>query len=311
MQNIEPKITKVVAGILINSNNDVLISQRLSSQPWPYYWEFPGGKVEENESLEQCLFRELSEEIDINPVSYSEWITREFLQDGQIIKITFFKITKWTGSIRKKEVNDFKWIDIHKINTWPTKILPKNIYILKALKLPAYYLITNFYEDSQFIKKIIDSKEVWVQFREPLLPIDKIIHYYNFLKKKCISNIIINSRHKDLINCKNGIHFTSRDLSKVQKLDKKKINSASAHNLNDVLLANKLGVDFIVLSQIKKTLSHPERDGMGWDKFKEIVNYSDIPVYALGGMSYTDLKESQQNGAVGISSQRDGWLLLD
>ena len=55
MQNTEPKIIKVAAGILINSKNEVLISQRLSSQPWPKYWEFPGGKVEENESLEECL----------------------------------------------------------------------------------------------------------------------------------------------------------------------------------------------------------------------------------------------------------------
>ena len=44
MQNTEPKINKVVAGILINSKNEVLISQRLTSQPWPGYWEFPAVK---------------------------------------------------------------------------------------------------------------------------------------------------------------------------------------------------------------------------------------------------------------------------
>ena len=102
MQSIEPKITKVVAGILINSKNEVLISQRLTSQPWPGYWEFPGGKVEVNESLDQCLSRELFEEISINPLSYAEWITREFFQDNRVIKITFFKITRWTGEIQKK-----------------------------------------------------------------------------------------------------------------------------------------------------------------------------------------------------------------
>jgi 8-oxo-dGTP diphosphatase len=311
MQNTEPKIIKVAAGILINSKNQVLISQRLSSQPWPNYWEFPGGKVEENESLEECLSRELFEEIGINLASYSEWITREFLQDDRIIKITFFKIIRWVGEIKKKEVNDYQWIDVEKINTWPKKILPKNIYILKALILPSFYLITNFFEDEKFIRKGIDSKDIWVQFREPFLSIDKIHCYYEFLKQKCTSKILINSRHKDEIICEYGIHFTSRDLNNIKKLDKKIINCASVHNLDEVNLANKLGFDFVVLSQIKKTLSHPEREGMGWDKFKKIVNHSDIPVYALGGLSPSDLVEAHKNGAVGISSQRDGWKLFN
>ena len=62
MQNTEPNITKVVAGILINSKNEVLISQRLTSQPWPGYWEFPGGKIEKDETQKECLQRELNEE---------------------------------------------------------------------------------------------------------------------------------------------------------------------------------------------------------------------------------------------------------
>ena len=109
----------------------------------------------------------------------------------------------------------------------------------------------------------------------------------------------------------NGIHYTSTDLNKVKKLDKNIINGASVHSLDELKLANKLGFDFVVLSQIKKTLSHPEREGMGWNKFKEIVNHSDIPVYALGGLSLSDLADAQKNGAVGISSQREGWKLLN
>ena len=310
MQNIEPKITKVVAGILINSKNEVLISQRLTSQPWPGYWEFPGGKVEVNESLDQCLSRELFEEISINPLSYTEWITREFFQDNRVIRITFFKITRWTGEIQKKEVNDYRWINVENINSWPKKILPKNIYILKALALPPYYLITNFFEDEKSIIKTINSKDIWIQYREPLLSTDKLHYYYEFLMKKCASKILINSRHKDLIN-NNGIHYTSTDLNKVKNLDKNIINGASVHSLNELKLANKLGFDFVVLSQIKKTLSHPEREGMGWNKFKELANYSDVPVYALGGLNLSDLADAQKNGAVGISSQREGWKLLN
>ena len=109
----------------------------------------------------------------------------------------------------------------------------------------------------------------------------------------------------------NGIHYTSTDLNKIKKLDKNIVNGASVHSLDELKLANKFDFDFVVLSQIKKSLSHPEKDGMGWNKFKEIVNHSDIPVYALGGLSLSDLADAQKNGAVGISSQREGWKLLN
>ena len=59
---------------------------------------------------------------------------------------------------KKKEVNDYRWINVENINSWPKKILPKNIYILKALALPPYYLITNFFEDEKSIKKTIKFK---------------------------------------------------------------------------------------------------------------------------------------------------------
>ena len=143
-----------------------------------------------------------------------------------------------------------------------------------------------------------------------MLSIDKLHYFLKLLKQKCASKILINSRHKDVSN-NNGIHYTSSDLNKVKKLDKNIINGASVHSLDELKLANKLGFDFVVLSQIKKTLSHPERDGMGWGKFREIANHSDVPVYALGGLNLSDLVDAQKNGAVGISSQREGWKLLD
>ena len=90
MQNTEPKKIRVSAGILLDQNHNVLLTKRLTSQTWSEYWEFPGGKLETNESLDQCLKRELLEEINISVVSASRWITREFDQDNKILQVTFF-----------------------------------------------------------------------------------------------------------------------------------------------------------------------------------------------------------------------------
>ena len=311
MQNIEPKKIRVSAGILFDQNHSVLLTKRLASQSWPEYWEFPGGKLETDESLEQCLKRELLEEININVIGASRWITREFNQDDKILQVTFFLIHKWIGEIKNKDVAEYKWIDPKNIEDWPEQILPKNLYILRALSLPPLYLITDAYENPEFHKKIKTSKrEFFIQIREPKLEKDKLIKLELDLKK-INRHILVNSRHVHELSSDFGIHFTESDLLKQTQLNSNKINSASVHSLENIQYAQKLGISFVVLSQVFETKSHPLTKGMGWDAFKAIVNQVDIPVYALGGMDLEDLDDSYNNGAVGIASQRKIWGLLN
>lgn len=61
------KKTIVVAAIII-LNNKVLIGRRNANQALGGYWEFPGGKLENNESLAQCLRREIREELGVNAI---------------------------------------------------------------------------------------------------------------------------------------------------------------------------------------------------------------------------------------------------
>lgn len=55
---------KVVCAIIIN-NTGILIAQRKASSNHPLKWEFPGGKLNKNETPEDCIFREIREELDI------------------------------------------------------------------------------------------------------------------------------------------------------------------------------------------------------------------------------------------------------
>jgi 8-oxo-dGTP diphosphatase len=83
--------------------------------------------------------------------------------------------------------------------------------------------------------------------------------------------------------------------------------SASCHNMEELLLASKLNADFVVLSPVQKTASHPDMPAMGWQQFSNLIENISIPVYALGGVSENDLEAAWQHGAQGIAAISALW----
>ena len=65
---------KVVAGLILQ-NNKLLICQRPKFKDHPLKWEFPGGKIKNNETNEEALIREINEEQSINIINYEEMIS--------------------------------------------------------------------------------------------------------------------------------------------------------------------------------------------------------------------------------------------
>jgi 8-oxo-dGTP diphosphatase len=104
-----------------------------------------------------------------------------------------------------------------------------------------------------------------------------------------------------------GVHLTSKDLISIKKIPKNLIVSASCHTQEEIDIAEKLNINFLVLSAIKKTLSHPDIKPIGWDEFENIANRVNTPIYALGGLGVNDYSIALENGAIGIASQRSIW----
>ena len=77
-------------------------------------------------------------------------------------------------------------------------------------------------------------------------------------------HILINSRHVHELSSDFGIHFTESDLFKQTQVNPNKIHSASVHSLESIQYAQKLGINFVVLSHVYETKSHPlaNRDGL-------------------------------------------------
>jgi len=66
-------------------------------------------------------------------------------------------------------------------------------------------------------------------------------------------------------------------------------------------------MSFAVLSPIQKTKSHIHTQPIGWEFFSECANKLDMPIYALGGLSYENLQTSWRYGGHGIAMQRAIW----
>ena len=66
-------ITEVAVGVLINAQGEFLLTSRPAGKVYEGYWEFPGGKLEAGETVEQALRRELQEEIGITIEGAQPW----------------------------------------------------------------------------------------------------------------------------------------------------------------------------------------------------------------------------------------------
>ena len=100
-----------------------------------------------------------------------------------------------------------------------------------------------------------------------------------------------------------GWHITTNEMF---KLDSRpcaddKLLGASTHNLKEALTAQKLGADFVVISPVQATQTHPDTIPIGWDTAQEVVDKLNIPVYFLGGMVLSDLDKTLKLGAQGIA----------
>ena len=121
MQITDPKNLIIVAAIaLIDANDQVLIAKRPKKKHLAGLWEFPGGKIEKNESPENALVREIKEELNINinnkciaPLTFSEFKYEEFN-----LLLLLYICRRWDGTLMSMENNPIKWVKANKLREY-------------------------------------------------------------------------------------------------------------------------------------------------------------------------------------------------
>ena len=103
------KIVDVAVGVLIKPNGDFLLTTRPPGKVYDGYWEFPGGKLEAGETVEQALRRELIEEIGITIDVAFLWKVELVDYPHALVRLNFCKVFDWTGELNMHEGQAFAW----------------------------------------------------------------------------------------------------------------------------------------------------------------------------------------------------------
>lgn len=111
-------VINVAVGVIIRPDGKILLSTRPSGKPYSGYWEFPGGKLEKGETVEQALRRELVEELGIRIENTTIWRVTEHTYPHASVRLHWCKVYSWTGEFEMREGQSICWESI------PLKVSP-------------------------------------------------------------------------------------------------------------------------------------------------------------------------------------------
>lgn len=105
-------VVDVAVGILIRPGREFLLTSRPPGKPYAGYWEFPGGKFELGETVEQALSRELHEELGLTLGSVHLWKTEMVDYPHALVRLHFCKVFEWVGALEMRELQSFVWASL-------------------------------------------------------------------------------------------------------------------------------------------------------------------------------------------------------
>lgn len=308
------KIVDVVAAVILQPDGRFLLARRPEGKPYAGYWEFPGGKVEAGESLPHALARELHEELGIEVERAWPWLVRHFDYEHASVKLHFFRVAGWHGEPHGREGQLLAWQAPGAVGVAP--LLPANGPILQALALPPILAISQIAElgEEVFMTRLqgaLGRGLKLIQLREKALSplqLESVARRVVTLAHAHGARVVLNGGVELAVKVgADGVHLTAAALMALDARPQVGLVGASCHSAAELERAAQLGLDFVQLSPVLPTKSHPGAATLGWDGFAALVRDCPLPVYALGGMGAAQLGVAREMGAHGIAMLRTAW----
>lgn len=306
----------VAAAAIENEQGQVLIAKRPDQVDQGGLWEFPGGKLAPFETGLQALKRELHEELGIDVMKARPLIRVQHRYPEMKVLLDVWKVTAFSGEAWGKEGQPVRWVDVARL---PSYNFPAaNEAIIKAIRLPDSYVITDGCKDQQkSIKRLtacLNRGYKLIQLRAPDLDAESYRCLAQRFQEVCDqagAELILNADPELLKQVKAaGVHLNARRLAEVKQrpLAKDLWVAASCHTAKELKLAQTKGVDFVTLSPVQPTPTHPGAATLNWQGFKELVEYeAALPVYALGGLQPEDRSRVFALGGQGVAGISHFW----
>jgi 8-oxo-dGTP diphosphatase len=128
-----PRQTYVAAGILLAGDGRVLVTERTGDHSFAGLWEFPGGKIEDGEDSLSALRRELGEELGIEVLEQSLFMSLDHDYADRSVSIDFYLIRHWRNTPEGRDGQALKWIRPEELAE--DLLLPADAPVIEALQM--------------------------------------------------------------------------------------------------------------------------------------------------------------------------------
>lgn len=312
------KEVHVAVGV-VRRGDSVLIARRPDHVHQGGLLEFPGGKVESGERVQDALVRELHEEvgIDVCPSSLNPVIGIRHDYGDKRVFLDVWETGIFEGEPNGREGQYVDWLPADELS--PADFPEANRPIIQAVQLPRDYPISGGQSLSgaelydAVCERLDASRPRWFLLRAPWLPEPEYIALATRLQT-CCDNAGVRMMlhgHPDLVRAvpAAGVHVPSALAREMAPgaLASAKLLGVSCHNKVELEQAAALGADYALLGPVAKTASHPDAEPMGWHAFETLAAAATLPVYALGGMGTDDIQKALEAGAQGVAGIGYWW----
>lgn len=315
---------------LIFHHNTVLVGWRNAQQHQGNHDEFPGGKVEVNETPMQACRREVAEEVGLY-INDWHWVdTLDYDYSDRYLRLHFFSAAVDASQLNKIK-SGWSWhsrADILQLNFpaanapilqrlyWPPMIQVCTEFPTLALSVPESPKRPSTQPLTRLYYWRLDLEQCAQDFQASA-------HYPSLLQatpqhlQQLIVNIDIYAQLPPTLQNQIGaVHYKQHQLMALDALrlehPAETLDTllpacrriAACHDLASLVLAQDLAMDALFLSPVQATHSHPGEKYLGWERFAEYAAQSHIPVFALGGIGPADLTQVRDLGGYGVAGIR-------
>jgi len=306
----------VAAAVIRGKDGQILIAKRCDDKHQGGLWEFPGGKVEAGETAQAALARELEEELGILVTTARPLIQVRHDYPDKHVLLDVWDVSAFTGEPHGAEGQPLAWVSARQLSEY--EFPAANRPIVAAARLPEHYLITpEGLSGPQLLRGIqaaLKSGIRLLQLRAPAM--------FDAQYRDIAVDALGLCAGKAQLMLKGplewlgdfpaaGWHLTAQQLRELsaggRPFPSERWLAASCHSADELALAAQMGVDFITLSPVQVTQTHPEAQPLGWAQVAELLQGFNQPAYLLGGVTPANVEQAWQVGAQGVAGIRAFW----
>jgi 8-oxo-dGTP diphosphatase len=305
----------VAVGILVDRGR-IFVTRRRADVHQAGKWEFPGGKLDADESPFTGLQRELHEELGIDVQTAHPLMQVRHAYSDKNVLLDVWRVDRYSGVPHGREGQEARWASRDELLTLdlPEADLP----IQRRLWLPPLYAVSDGMAQGRdvFLRKLeraLAGGLALLQLREPEMSEDDYLSFARevvSLCRPCGAKVLLNADPTWVEVCgADGVHLNGIRLRQLtgRPLPQNYFVAASCHNRAELDRAGGIGADLAVLGPVARTATHPQAEPLGWEQFELLCRPAIPAIYALGGMTVADIERARSAGAQGVAMIGSLW----